>query len=140
MNRPGGIEISKAKVKSPRLMASLYALCNPFKLKSAGIQPPIFYLLTKNNFSLFGFSLIFNLKTQKYQYLFSIFRLRGFMPTKHIETELWQQIEAKTVETIIQTKVMIKETDILQEIIRKGLQYISTEELRQYALQKKGSK
>lgn len=33
---------------------------------------------------------------------------------------------------------MIKETDILQEIIRKGLQYISTEELRQYALQKKG--
>ena len=62
------------------------------------------------------------------------------MPTKHIETVLWQQIEAKTVETIIQTKVMIKETDILQEIIRKGLQYISTEELRQYALQKKGSK
>lgn len=62
------------------------------------------------------------------------------MPTKHIETELWQQIETKTVETIIQTKVMIKETDILQEIIRKGLQYISTEELRQYALQKKGSK
>ena len=33
---------------------------------------------------------------------------------------------------------MVKETDILQEIIRKGLQYISTEELRQYALQKKG--
>ena len=60
------------------------------------------------------------------------------MPTKHIEAELWQQVEAKTIETIIQIKVMIKETDILQEIIRKGLQHISTEELRQYALQKKG--
>lgn len=41
------------------------------------------------------------------------------MPTKHIEAELWQQVEAKTIETIIQSKVMIKETDILQEIIRK---------------------
>jgi possible filamentous phage ctx rstr-like repressor len=62
------------------------------------------------------------------------------MLTKHIEIELWQQVEAKTIETIIQTKVMVKETDILQEIIRKGLQHISTEELRQYVLQKKGSK
>lgn len=60
------------------------------------------------------------------------------MPTKHIETELWQQVEAKTVETVIQAKVMIKETDILQEIIRKGLQHISIEELRQYALKRKG--
>ena len=59
------------------------------------------------------------------------------MPTKHIEAELWHQVEAKTIETIIQSKVMIKETDILQEIIRKGLQHISTEELKQYALQKK---
>ena len=49
------------------------------------------------------------------------------MPTKHIEIELWQQVEAKTVETIIQSKVMVKETDILQEIIKKGLQHISIE-------------
>lgn len=60
------------------------------------------------------------------------------MPTKHIETVLWQQVEVKTVETIVQAKVMIKETDVLQEVIKKGLQHISIEELRQYALQKKG--
>ncbi|AAP95836.1 hypothetical protein A6046_00945 [[Haemophilus] ducreyi] len=59
------------------------------------------------------------------------------MPTKHIETELWQQVEAKTVETIIQSKVMIKETDILQEIIKKGLEHITVEELKRYALQRK---
>lgn len=59
------------------------------------------------------------------------------MPTKHIESELWQQIEAKTVETIMQAQVMIKETDILQEIIKKGLKHISIEELKQFALQKK---
>ncbi|GAB1672351.1 hypothetical protein M3703_04205 [Mannheimia haemolytica] len=62
------------------------------------------------------------------------------MPTKHIESELWQQIEAKTVETIMQAQVMIKETDILQEIIKKGLQHISIEELKQLALQKKASR
>lgn len=62
------------------------------------------------------------------------------MPTKHIESELWQQIEAKTVETIMQAQVMIKETDILQEIIKKGLQHTSIEELKQFALQKKASR
>lgn len=59
------------------------------------------------------------------------------MPTKHIDTELWQRIEEKTVETIMQTKVMVKETEILQEIIRKGLQHISIQELSQYSLQRK---
>ncbi|GAB1661544.1 TPA: hypothetical protein ACU18R_001926 [Mannheimia haemolytica] len=62
------------------------------------------------------------------------------MPTKHIESELWQQIEERTVETIMQAQVMIKETDILQEIIKKGLQHISIEELKQLALQKKASR
>ncbi|MCW9718568.1 hypothetical protein [Avibacterium sp. 21-599] len=58
------------------------------------------------------------------------------MSTKHIEMELWQQVSDKTVETIMQAKVMVKETDILQELIRKGLQHISIEELVQYAHQK----
>lgn len=62
------------------------------------------------------------------------------MPTKHIETELWQKIEEKTVETIMQAKVMVKETDILQEVIKKGLQHISIDELKQYALQRKTPK
>lgn len=58
------------------------------------------------------------------------------MPTKHIDATLWQQIEKKTIETIIQTELMVKETDILQEIIRKGLQHTSIEELKQYVLNK----
>lgn len=47
------------------------------------------------------------------------------------------QVSDKTVETIMQVKVMIKEIDILQKVvIRKGLQHIFAEELAQYAHQK----
>ncbi len=59
------------------------------------------------------------------------------MPTKHIENELWQKVEDKTVETISQAKIMIKDTDVLHFLVEKGLQCVSTNELVEYALQKK---
>lgn len=62
------------------------------------------------------------------------------MPTKHIESELWQRVEQKTVETILHTRMMVKETDILQEIIKKGLEHTSVDELGQFVLQRKRAK
>lgn len=54
------------------------------------------------------------------------------MPTKHIDTHLWEKIVERTVETIIQTKIMYKDTDVLQAVIQKGLDVISTNELTGY--------
>lgn len=60
------------------------------------------------------------------------------MPTKHVEIELWTKIEEITVATIMQTKTMVKDTDILQEVIRKGLQHISVEELVKFVQKEMG--
>ncbi|WP_101776051.1 hypothetical protein [Pasteurella oralis] len=59
------------------------------------------------------------------------------MPTKHIDAELWQKVEEKTVDVIVRVKTMIKETDILQVVLRKGLEQITDDELTQYVLLKK---
>ncbi|MBR0574471.1 MULTISPECIES: hypothetical protein [Pasteurellaceae] len=51
------------------------------------------------------------------------------MPTKNIEKSLWLAIEKKTLDSIIKNKLLIKDTDLLQLIIRKGLEVVSDEEI-----------
>ena len=36
------------------------------------------------------------------------------MTTKHIDDQLWREVEKKTVEAIIETRVAIKETTMLR--------------------------
>lgn len=59
------------------------------------------------------------------------------MPTKHIDEELWKRVEEATVNVITKSQTLVKETEILQFVIHKGLQEISDEELLQYAVQKR---
>jgi hypothetical protein len=55
------------------------------------------------------------------------------MPTKHIDDKTWRKIQDLTVKTVIATQRPIKETDVLNYIIKKGLEQITPEELKKIA-------
>ncbi|MGR3807801.1 hypothetical protein [Pasteurella testudinis] len=59
------------------------------------------------------------------------------MPTKYINENAWKKIEELTLSTIIQTKFMLKETEVLQVVIEKGLQQLSDDDLLQYVNENK---
>jgi hypothetical protein len=50
------------------------------------------------------------------------------MPTKHIDEKVWRQIEKKAVDAVIQTKLNIKDTEMLKWLIIKGLETIREED------------
>ncbi|MGL5343196.1 MAG: hypothetical protein ACRC9O_00775 [Plesiomonas sp.] len=58
------------------------------------------------------------------------------MPSKHIEQRIWQKVQDATVKAVIQTKVSIKDTEILKLLIIKGLSTISEEEIKEFAEKK----
>jgi len=58
------------------------------------------------------------------------------MPSKHIKDDVWGQIEKLTVKTIISTKTNIKDTEVLDLIIKKGLEVVDEIDLDQLALKK----
>ncbi|MGR3808158.1 hypothetical protein [Pasteurella testudinis] len=59
------------------------------------------------------------------------------MPAKYINETAWKKIEELTLSTIIQTKSMLKETEVLQVVIEKGLQQLSDDDLLQYVNENK---
>lgn len=54
------------------------------------------------------------------------------MPTKHIDEKIWRQVEKKTVDAVVKTRVSIKETEMLKLLILKGLEEIGEEDYREY--------
>lgn len=58
------------------------------------------------------------------------------MPSKHIEQKTWQKVQDATVKAVIQTKVSIKDTEMLKILILKGLSTISEDEIQQFAERK----
>ncbi|PTB88138.1 hypothetical protein C9927_04615 [Pseudidiomarina aestuarii] len=58
------------------------------------------------------------------------------MPSKHIKDDVWSQIEKLTVKTIISTKTNIKDTEVLDLLIKKGLEAVDEIDLDQLALKK----
>lgn len=52
------------------------------------------------------------------------------MPTKHIDDKCWRKIQDLTVKVVIATQRPIKETDVLNYIIKKGLEEVNVEELK----------
>lgn len=52
------------------------------------------------------------------------------MPTKHIAARTWKRVEEKMVEAVIVNKKPIKDAQVLDLIINKGLEVISQEELK----------
>ncbi|EGR9572871.1 hypothetical protein QMI54_004830 [Salmonella enterica] len=54
------------------------------------------------------------------------------MPTKHINDALWRRIEKETVKAVIETKAPVKDTTMLEWIIKKGLETITEEDYRKF--------
>lgn len=59
------------------------------------------------------------------------------MPTKHVTDTTWRLIEKETVKAVIETKEPIKDTDVLNWLIIRGLKGIEKEDYKDI---KKGSK
>jgi len=51
------------------------------------------------------------------------------MPTVHIKAEIFQKVTRKTMEAIRLTKRPVKESEVLNTLVLKGLETISDEEL-----------
>jgi len=58
------------------------------------------------------------------------------MPTKHIDDKSWRKIQDLTVKVVIATQKPIKETLVLDYIIKRGLEEVTTEELKVLANKK----
>jgi len=52
------------------------------------------------------------------------------MPTKHISDRTWRLIEKETVKAVIETREPIKDTDVLNWLINRGLKNIEKEDYR----------
>ena len=62
------------------------------------------------------------------------------MPTKHIDDRVWRQVEKKAVEAVIQTKLNIKDTEMLKWLILKGLETITEDDYYQFKKETKSGK
>ncbi|EFH75473.1 hypothetical protein [Vibrio cholerae] len=50
------------------------------------------------------------------------------MATKHIKDTTWRAVEKKTVEAVIETKMNIKDTEMLDYLINLGLKSFQKED------------
>lgn len=58
------------------------------------------------------------------------------MPSKHIDDKTWRKIQDLTVKTVIATQRPIKETEVLNYLIKRGLEETNVEELKILAKEK----
>lgn len=52
------------------------------------------------------------------------------MPTKHIPDATWRKVERETVKAVIATQKAIKDTEILNMLIMKGLKTATEEDYK----------
>ena len=62
------------------------------------------------------------------------------MPSKHIDSSIWREVEDKTVFLIGELGRPIRDTEVLKYLIVKGLQTLTSEELRSVKLLEEASK
>ena len=55
------------------------------------------------------------------------------MPSKHIDDKTWRKIQDLTVKVVIATQRPIKETEVLNYLIKRGLEETNVEELKTLA-------
>ncbi|HGN0302650.1 MAG: hypothetical protein ACLTQE_14460 [Proteus mirabilis] len=55
------------------------------------------------------------------------------MPTKHINDNTWRLVEKETVKAVIELKVPVKDTEVLEWLIRKGLESMTEEDYRRFS-------
>jgi hypothetical protein len=53
------------------------------------------------------------------------------MPTKHINEAVWRKVEQATVKAVVETREPIKDTDVLNWLIERGLRDIEKEDYRE---------
>ena len=53
------------------------------------------------------------------------------MATKHIPDSTWRKVEKETVKAVIETKMSIKDTEMLNWLIIKGLEIIEKEDYKE---------
>jgi hypothetical protein len=61
------------------------------------------------------------------------------MPTKHIPDSTWRKVEKEHVKAVVATKQSLKDSDILNMLILKGLETIEEEDYVRLS-EKKGRK
>lgn len=52
------------------------------------------------------------------------------MPTKHIPESTWRKVEKETVRAVIATQKSIKDTEVLNLLILKGIETITDEDYK----------
>lgn len=55
------------------------------------------------------------------------------MPTKHINDNTWRLVEKETVKAVIELKVPVKDTEVLDWLIRKGLATMTEDDYRKFS-------
>ena len=62
------------------------------------------------------------------------------MPSKHIDSSIWREVEDKTVFLIGELGRPIRDTEVLKYLIVKGLQTLTSDELKSVKLLEEASK
>ena len=62
------------------------------------------------------------------------------MPSKHIDSSIWREVEDKTVFLIGELGRPIRDTEVLKYLIVKGLQTLTSEELKSVKMLEEASK
>lgn len=55
------------------------------------------------------------------------------MPTKHINDNTWRLVEKETVKAVIELKEPVKDTEVLDWLIRKGIEAIDEDDYRKFS-------
>jgi hypothetical protein len=61
------------------------------------------------------------------------FKMGAKMPSKHIQDDLWRLVEQETVKAVISTRESIKNTEMLNLLVLKGLETITEKDYRKLA-------
>lgn len=59
------------------------------------------------------------------------------MPVKHIKDDVWREVEKATVKAVVASQRAIKDTEMLNELIKKGLQSMTAEDYKKIGEGKK---
>lgn len=59
------------------------------------------------------------------------------MPTKHIPETTWRKVEKEMVKVVVELQTPVKDTEVLNWLILKGLEKITAEDYRKFKKNKK---
>lgn len=60
------------------------------------------------------------------------------MPVKHIPDAIWRKVEKELVKAVIATQLPVKESEIIEVLLRKGLENITEDDYKTMKADKEG--